>query len=81
MRTMINGQEAQWTPEISKKFLEVEKSWKEFHGPEGWQVIDANYFTPRPYQDEYCRGSNDEGFTYTLKGYYVWQTIINRKEN
>lgn len=27
----------------------------------------ANYFTPRPYQDEYNRGSDKEGFVYVVQ--------------
>jgi len=43
-------------------------------------VTHANYFTPRPYQDEYCRGSRNEGFTYTIANRHVWQVILGRQQ-
>lgn len=62
--TQINGQPADWTPEI----------WQKWYTAADWadpklttlHVKSANYFTPRPYQHEYSRGSREEGFTYVI---------------
>ena len=61
-RTMIRGQLAEWTEDILAK-------WRERVAPlfkEGETCSDANYFTPRPWRNEYDRGSDKEGFVYTV---------------
>lgn len=75
MKTLINGREKKWT-------LEIEEAWVttgEENRPEG-EVIYANYFTPRPYRNEYDRGSTERGFTYILKsptrGLQVMQVLL-----
>lgn len=75
MKTMVNGKDAEWTPEIWAK-------WHTFADDADPKYKDApvsmsNYFTPRPYQDEYSRGSREEGFTYTRKR-EVYQVIVKR---
>ena len=38
-------------------------------------VVQANWFTARPYVDSYNAGSTEEGFTYVIReGNKVWQT-------
>lgn len=62
MNTSIRGQPDEW-PE------EVWKLWQEKVAPlfkEGETCSSANYFTPRPYRNEYDRGSKEEGFVYTI---------------
>jgi hypothetical protein len=68
--TSINGQPAEWTPAI----------WALWHthaddADPKYRVgdaHDANYFTSRPYVDQYNRGSREAGFTYTV-GRRVYQ--------
>lgn len=59
---MINGVEAEWT-------VEIQNLWNEYKSEDMTDdaVSLANYFTPRPYKDEYNRGDNKRGFTYTFK--------------
>ena len=77
MITSINGKPADWTPEI----------WQLWHtlaekaDPKAFdfaKVERANYYTPRPYVDQYNRGSEYEGFTYVVVGTdgykHVWQS-------
>ena len=67
--TMINGKAAEWTPEIKAR-------WESFQRTPG-EIVAANWFTARPHVDQYNRGSEEEGFTYTLKPadrpHEVWQ--------
>lgn len=65
MKKQANGKEADWTPEIQALFDHMIES----HGglQEGESIEQANYFTPRPYVDEYNRGSHLWGFIYTLQ--------------
>lgn len=65
MRTLINGKPAEWTPKIRSL-------WESKRDPEVEGVIsDLNYFTPRPWRNEYDRGSPMEGFVYTVNGRQV----------
>lgn len=82
MVTSINGQPAEWSREIWQKWydhVETNKSPRLYdsHGV----VSEANYFTPRPYVDQYNQGDLKEGFTFTvgsfLSGYKVYQVVIN----
>lgn len=57
MRKTINGQPAEWTPEI-------EAAWLSVGVP---HAASSNWFTARPYQDQYSRGSEREGFVYTAR--------------
>ena len=61
MKTSINGKEAVWNDSIKALF--------EKHVPKlssGQSISNANYFTSRPYLDEYNLGSDKAGFSYTL---------------
>lgn len=76
MVTSINGKPADWAEEIYKLWYTV----AEGADPKMFsfdRVERANYYTPRPAVDEYNRGSEYEGFTYTIigdDGYpHVWQ--------
>jgi hypothetical protein len=82
METAINGKAAEWTDEIRAKW---EAATQDAPPPFDAQlVLSANYFTPRPYVDEYNRGSQDEGFVYTMKRPNgagvpgVWQCLIEQ---
>lgn len=62
-RTMVNGKEATWTETTLK-------SWRLHVAPrfaKGETCTDANAFFPRPYVDEYNRGSSKSGFVYTVQ--------------
>lgn len=76
MQTSINGKEAEWSPEIRALWNATADG-----RPHG-KLISANYFTPRPYRNEYDQGSRDEGFTYTVKQGYqhrVFQTKVTEE--
>jgi hypothetical protein len=62
-RTTVNGVKAEWTDAIRAMWAQVVSM--HFDG-ETRNVEDANYYTPRPYVDEYNRGSYDSGFVYTV---------------
>lgn len=80
--TTINGVKAKWSKEIDDKWAEVVKiHFKDEKRP----CSDANYFTPRPYVDQYNRGSDSEGFVYvvgidvcyhTLRGSFPWVSRV-----
>lgn len=74
MMTSINGRPADWTPEIWAKW----HTYIDLADPKfvAQPPKNANYFTPRPYQDEYCRGDKKEGFTFVF-GRRVAQVCIN----
>jgi hypothetical protein len=67
MVTMIDGEEAVWTPKIQELYDAKVGAWV----AKGDRVLSANYFNPRPYVDEYNTGSNHAGFTWvsTSGGY------------
>ena len=46
----------------------------------GLELISVNYFTPRPYQDEYERGSKEAGFVYSLRTGQVGQILFIKGE-
>lgn len=57
MKTTINAKAAQWSDAIQAKW-----DGEEIEG----FVTNANWYTARPYVDEYNRGSTEEGFIYTI---------------
>lgn len=61
MRTLINGREAPWPPEVQALWDTLVAI--DLVDPER-TCYHANYFTPRPYVDEYNRGDVREGFTF-----------------
>lgn len=63
MRTTINSQEAVWTDYIKGLFVRTIENNLE----DGETISHANYFTPRPYRNEYDTGSNKEGFCFVLQ--------------
>lgn len=67
--TLVNGLPANWTPEIEAEF--TARVGPLMSADE--VVTRANYFTPRPYVDEYNRGDDRHGFTYTLNNRHVCQ--------
>jgi hypothetical protein len=79
MQTTVNGKETDWTPEIWQKWY----TFADMADPKlsRGTVRHANYFTPRPYRNEYDRGSGEEGFVFTLTIPdrvlpTVWQVVI-----
>lgn len=82
METSINGAKAEWSPEIWQLWHTFADGCDPKLTANG-TVEAANYFTPRPYVDEYNRGSRETGFVYTLgfaQGAHrrVSQVIISR---
>lgn len=78
MKTSINGEEAPWTDAIQAKWDEAMMNATGDH-LDFAVATSANYFTPRPWRNEYDRGSREEGFTYVVKR-SVWQVIIRTNE-
>lgn len=64
-RTQINGKDAEWSALLWMLWYTfadaTDPKWKDV------TVSSANYYTPRPYVDEYNRGNNKAGFTYILQ--------------
>jgi hypothetical protein len=62
MKTAVNGRQATWTKDLADLF------WKHVGGrmKPGERITWANRFTPRPYRDEWNRGSPYEGFVYVV---------------
>lgn len=61
-KTMVMGVDAPWDEEILKE-------WKDRVAPRfkrGETCEAANFYRPRPWVDEYNRGSPYYGFTYTV---------------
>jgi hypothetical protein len=75
VRTQIRGEEAPWPEYVRQKWLNATAHWPP---GEREKVTLAGYFTPRPYVDEWNRGSSTEGFTYVLHHTTVCQLLIPR---
>ncbi len=75
IKTSINGKPAEWTEEIKAKW---EAALANAKLTEGEVVTNCNYFTPRPWRNEYDRGSAEEGFTYTTNYRHVYVGVIAR---
>lgn len=76
MQLSICGKQVdEWSSEVIEKWQAV---ISEPNMPEG-TVTACNYFTPRPWRNEYDRGSKEEGFVYTINR-HVWQVIINQSD-
>ena len=68
MRTTINAQPAEWPAEVQQLWREKVDT-DEFRAElakDKTTVSMANYFTPRPYKNEYDQGSNKEGFVFVI---------------
>lgn len=73
MKTQINGKDAPWTPEIWALWHTfIDDADPQYLAVPIWQ---ANYYTPRAYQDEYDRGSLAHGFTYTMGRAVCYYTL------
>jgi hypothetical protein len=59
LHTSINGKPAAWSQLIWSMWRDVE--------PVEHPAVRANYFTPRPYRNEYDQGWDEEGFVYSTK--------------
>ena len=63
MKTLVNGHQIDWSTKI----------WELWESKVAPLITDeemcsyANYFTAREYRNEYDRGSNKSGFTYTVQ--------------
>lgn len=70
---LINGKPAVWPDYVLSLWKrEVIPLLKDSH------CVIANFFTARPYRNEYDKGSDKFGFTYTLQpGNRVFQCILN----
>jgi len=55
METAINSKPEKWSKEIYKLWR---KACKTITWEKGDKIIKVNYFTPRPYKNEYDRGSD-----------------------
>jgi len=76
MRTSINGQVAEWNETIWQLWhTHVDLADPKLSDAEA-RISDANYFTPRPYVDEYNRGDTKTGFTVT-QGRAVHMIVIS----
>ena len=63
MKTTVNSQPAAWSAEVVALFRERVESKL----TDGETISSANYHTPRPYVDEYNRGSDKAGFVYIVQ--------------
>ena len=76
MRIQVRSKEVTEWPEIAVvAWREVVASFPDEVTED--DVVNANYFTPRPWRNEYDPGSTAEGFVYTTRQGGVWQVIIN----
>lgn len=64
MREQINSVRVEWPDNVRQRFAEL----MEDDLP---RVTQANYFTPRPWRNEWDRGDDSHGFVYTLDGRHV----------
>lgn len=69
LTTTINTKEAEWTGHIWSLWHAAFAGAD--HDPD--LAVSANYFTPRPYRNEYDRGSDREGFVYVTRDRRVFQ--------
>ena len=74
MKTQINGLDSAWPEAVSMKFAELMAERPKV------VVTHANYYTSRPYVDEYNRGSHGHGFVYTIAFRHVCLIVLNGKE-
>lgn len=77
-RTTVNGgtngrgEQIDWTPAIRTLFEDLVISQLNDDARD-IPITEANYFTPRPYVDQYNTGSNRYGFTWTNARHQVFQ--------
>ena len=70
MITKINGKVRIWPNTVAALWAATE------NGRPGGVVLEANYYTPRPYRNEYDRGSMESGFVYTI-GVHVYEIKLD----
>ena len=79
--TSINAKPSVWSGDIWRKWRQVARgingAWAKIgKGPA--VVTHANYYTPRPYMNEYDRGSKAEGFIYTINFRHIFDAHITK---
>jgi hypothetical protein len=67
MRTLISGKDAPWPGEVWKLWREKVATPAFAADLSNFPVLSANYYRPRPYVDEYNRGSDKEGFLFDIR--------------
>jgi hypothetical protein len=78
VRTSINAFECEWPIELWRLYYTyVDRDDEKLYDRVG-VVTACNYYTPRPAEDEYNRGSNTEGFTVTIANRHVYPVLIAR---
>ena len=76
LRTSINGEFCRWPIEVWRLwYTHVDQADPKLYDTHGI-ATDANYWTPRPYVDQYNRGDVREGFTFTIANRHVYQQTI-----
>lgn len=76
MDELILGKPDEWTAEIRAKWAKVVADMPDDRGP----ITRANYWHPTPYVDQYNRGRDTEGFTYTVAHINVWRVTLDPEE-
>jgi len=71
MRTSINGKRKEWPQEVKDMWRQAQETMDA--DVRELPISAANYFTPRPYVDQYNRGDPRHGFTYTVQERKVYQ--------
>lgn len=66
--TTINAQPAPWPAEIRAEWEQQWAMLRERNPDAELDRLSVNYFTPRPYRNEYDRGSMTRGFVATVHG-------------
>ena len=74
MRTSVNAKPCNWEADIHRK-------WDAASNPDaeeldGAVIVSSNYFTPRPWRNEYDRGCGDEGFCFVTSRRGVYTVTI-----
>jgi hypothetical protein len=82
MHTTINGKPDAWGDGIRAKWAELWRDYTETPAGKGALLTDvthANYYTPRPYQDQYSTGSREEGFVWVIHRRVI-NSVISRAD-
>lgn len=81
MRTSRNGKPAEWTETELREYNEIVAPYLK---ERGHTALTSNRFYPRPYRNEYDRGSTDQGFATSVAleagGHDVIRTIFSPNE-
>lgn len=80
--TSINGVKAEWDDTIKEKWKKIVKDLEE--AKITGKITRSNYYTPRPYVDQYNSGSEEEGFCYVMSGEHfhnhVYMAVISTRK-